>query len=156
MADKKTTYRERAANTVMDELTPEQIFINPEAPALFKKDKERLKKTRPDWFTDGKHSQESIMRGIEEGEVAEKGMVGKALNRLKTNVMGSAVDNELAAEQEAERARKNPAGNEAKFRKIMGKKKGGSVGYKSGGSVSSASKRGDGCAIKGKTRGRMV
>jgi len=28
--------------------------------------------------------------------------------------------------------------------------------YKSGGMVSSASKRGDGCAIKGKTRGRMV
>jgi hypothetical protein len=30
------------------------------------------------------------------------------------------------------------------------------VGMKSGGSVSSASKRADGCAIKGKTRGRMV
>jgi hypothetical protein len=28
--------------------------------------------------------------------------------------------------------------------------------FKKGGSVSSASKRGDGCAIKGKTRGRMV
>ena len=28
--------------------------------------------------------------------------------------------------------------------------------YKSGGSVSSASKRADGCAIKGKTRGKMV
>ena len=30
------------------------------------------------------------------------------------------------------------------------------LGYKAGGSVSSASKRGDGCAIKGKTRGKMV
>ena len=29
-------------------------------------------------------------------------------------------------------------------------------GMKSGGSVSSASKRADGCAIKGKTRGRMI
>lgn len=28
--------------------------------------------------------------------------------------------------------------------------------YKAGGSVSSASKRGDGCAVKGKTRGKMV
>ena len=28
--------------------------------------------------------------------------------------------------------------------------------YKKGGSVSSASKRGDGCAIKGKTKGRFV
>ena len=152
MADKKTTYRERSANTVMDELTPEQIFINPEAPALLKKDKERLKKTRPDWFTDGKHSQESIMRGIEEGEVAEKNMVGRALNRLKTNVMGSNVDNELASIREEERARKNPEGNEAKFRKAMGMKKGGSVSYKSGGSVKSASSRADGCAIRGKTR----
>ena len=30
------------------------------------------------------------------------------------------------------------------------------MGYKKGGSVSSASKRADGCAIKGKTRGKMV
>ena len=30
------------------------------------------------------------------------------------------------------------------------------VGMKSGGKVSSASKRADGCAIKGKTKGRMV
>ena len=29
-------------------------------------------------------------------------------------------------------------------------------GYKSGGSVSSASKRADGCCVKGKTRGKMV
>jgi hypothetical protein len=30
------------------------------------------------------------------------------------------------------------------------------LGFKSGGSVSSASKRADGCAVKGKTKGRMV
>lgn len=30
------------------------------------------------------------------------------------------------------------------------------AGYKKGGKVSSASKRADGCAIKGKTRGKMV
>ena len=30
------------------------------------------------------------------------------------------------------------------------------AGYKKGGKVSSASKRADGCAVKGKTRGRMV
>ena len=30
------------------------------------------------------------------------------------------------------------------------------IGMKKGGKVSSASKRADGCAIKGKTRGRMV
>jgi len=39
----------------------------------------------------------------------------------------------------------------------MGMKRGGKVKkYAKGGSVSSASKRADGCAIKGKTRGRMV
>jgi hypothetical protein len=32
----------------------------------------------------------------------------------------------------------------------------GITSYKSGGSVSSASKRADGCAVKGKTRGKMV
>lgn len=48
-------------------------------------------------------------------------------------------------------------------RRMMGFKKGGSVkkksgcGMKSGGSVkSSASRRGDGCAVRGKTKGRMV
>jgi len=40
---------------------------------------------------------------------------------------------------------------------MINKKKGGKVScYKSGGKVSSASKRGDGCAIKGKTKGRFV
>ena len=127
MAEKRNTYRERSGNTVGD-MTPEEIFANPEGAALAKKDIERLKKTRPDWKAGGKHTQESIMRGIEEGEVAEKGMVGRALNRLKTNVMGSAVDNELAGES-LKRA-----------------------GYKAGGKVKSASSRADGCAIRGKTR----
>ena len=37
------------------------------------------------------------------------------------------------------------------------KKSGGSCGMKSGGSVkSSASRRGDGCAVRGKTKGRMI
>ena len=36
------------------------------------------------------------------------------------------------------------------------KKKGGAIKYKKGGSVSSASKRADGCAVKGKTKGRIV
>ena len=36
------------------------------------------------------------------------------------------------------------------------KKKASATGYKSGGSVSSASKRADGCVIKGKTKGKVV
>ena len=47
-------------------------------------------------------------------------------------------------------------GKPPKYKDEVAKRKGGSVGYKSGGSVSSASKRADGCATKGKTRGKMV
>ena len=44
-----------------------------------------------------------------------------------------------------------------KFGTLGRMRKGGSVKkYASGGSVSSASKRADGCAVKGKTRGKMV
>ena len=32
----------------------------------------------------------------------------------------------------------------------------GKIGFKSGGSVGSASKRADGCAVRGKTKGRMI
>ena len=40
---------------------------------------------------------------------------------------------------------------------MPGKKGGqGNIDYKKGGKVKSASKRGDGCCIKGKTKGRMV
>jgi hypothetical protein len=40
--------------------------------------------------------------------------------------------------------------------KTENKRKGGAVKMAKGGSVSSASKRADGCAVKGKTKGRMV
>ena len=51
-----------------------------------------------------------------------------------------------------------------KYKKQATKKKaGGKIGigmtknnYKKGGKVSSCSKRGDGCAVRGKTKGRMV
>jgi len=73
--------------------------------------------------------------------------VGK---KLYENVMGTKAQNEAADAREAARARANPEGNEAKFRDFMGKE------YKKGGKVSSASKRADGCAQRGKTKGRMV
>jgi Flp pilus assembly protein TadB len=41
-------------------------------------------------------------------------------------------------------------------REAEAEKKRESRGMKSGGKVSSASKRADGCAVKGKTRGKMV
>jgi hypothetical protein len=42
------------------------------------------------------------------------------------------------------------------FAEPIGGRKGGMVKMKKGGSVSSASKRADGCATKGKTKGRMI
>ena len=62
--------------------------------------------------------------------------VKAAGKRLYENVMGTPEQNRIAKEREDKR-------NATK-------------GMKKGGKVSSASKRGDGCCIKGKTKGRMV
>jgi hypothetical protein len=76
-------------------------------------------------------------------------VVKGAGKRLKDNVMGTKEQNMKAEADEKRRAQANPEGNEAKFRKMMGKKD----EFKSGGAVrSSASKRADGCAIRGKTK----
>ena len=62
--------------------------------------------------------------------------VKAAGKKLYENVMGTPEQNRIAQERED---------------KIKASK-----GMKKGGKVSSASKRGDGCCIKGKTKGRMV
>ena len=52
---------------------------------------------------------------------------------------------------------KEAANRAAEAADAVKKKSGGKISsYKAGGSVSSASKRADGCAVKGKTKGRMV
>jgi hypothetical protein len=80
--------------------------------------------------------------------------------RLKDNVMGTEEQNAKAKKEMAEQDAKNPDTTQAKVNRMLkpeDKKKGGKISsYKSGGMVSSASKRADGCAVKGKTRGRMV
>jgi hypothetical protein len=55
-------------------------------------------------------------------------------------------------------AKRTPQQNEAiqEAKDAADRKKIKDMGYKKGGSVSSASKRADGCCIKGKTRGKMV
>jgi hypothetical protein len=80
-------------------------------------------------------------------------MAEKSLpTRLYENVMGTPEQNEAAQKRMEERDKKNPDSMPAKINKaakaVTGKKKGGSVG--------SASKRGDGIAQRGKTKGRMV
>ena len=70
------------------------------------------------------------------------------MKRLKDNVMGTAEQNKAAQDRMRKMDEKNPDSSQAKVNKALG--------MKSGGKVSSASKRADGCAIKGKTKGRMV
>jgi hypothetical protein len=55
-------------------------------------------------------------------------------------------------------AKRTPQQNEAiqDAKDAADRKKISAMGYKKGGSVSSASSRADGCCIKGKTRGKMV
>jgi predicted Zn-dependent protease len=99
-----------------------------------------------------------------------------AFKKLKDNLMGTDEQNQAAKERMRKMDEKNPDSAQAKVNKALGMKSGGKVkdptmtyqtysktgkpaGMKtvtvkkaSGGSVSSASKRADGCAIKGKTR----
>jgi len=77
--------------------------------------------------------------------------VSDAVNKFVDNVTGDAGKAQedrikaLEAEVAAGRKTKEQAQMEAQ-----------GTGMKKGGKVSSASKRADGCAIKGKTKGRMV
>lgn len=79
------------------------------------------------------------------GAATGEGMLGKALNPEKAaeNAREERMRNEAAAEQ---------ANNERQAA-IAAQYRG---GMKKGGKVSSASSRADGCAIRGKTKGRMV
>ncbi len=79
-------------------------------------------------------------------------MAEKSLpTRLYENVMGTPEQNAAAKKRMEERDKKNPDSLPAKINKaaeaVTGKKAGGSVG--------SASKRADGIAQRGKTRGKM-
>lgn len=82
--------------------------------------------------------------------------VGSRLNMPSNTSLGklSPEDTRLYNSTKAENARdKMLEAYGAKPKKSLNEKR---FGMKKGGSVSSASKRADGCAIKGKTRGKMV
>jgi hypothetical protein len=70
------------------------------------------------------------------------------LQTLKDKVMGTEEQNQAAKERMRKMDERDPDSTQSKVNKVLG--------MKSGGKVSSASKRADGCAIKGKTKGRMV
>lgn len=80
--------------------------------------------------------------------------------KLYENVMGTKAQNDKAKKEMAEQDAKDPNTVQAKVNRMIDsvkteepvkKKKGGMIVYKAGGSM-----RGDGCAVKGKTKGRMV
>lgn len=76
------------------------------------------------------------------------------LQDLKDKVMGTAEQNKAAEERMKAEDTKSPDTVQAKVNKAVEKVT--PVKKRAGGTVSSASKRADGCAIKGKTKGRMV
>ena len=97
-----------------------------------------------------KATNESIKDVIVGGIAGAPGAIASLGKRAYENVMGTKAQNEAADAREKARARANPSGPEAKFRDAIGAE------YKKGGKVSSASKRADGCAVRGKTKGRYL
>lgn len=79
------------------------------------------------------------------------------LQDLKDKVMGTEEQNAKAKKEMAEQDAKNPDTTQAKVNRMVEKiKPSEPVKKAKGGMISSASKRADGCAVKGKTRGKMV
>lgn len=80
------------------------------------------------------------------------------LQDLKDKVMGTEEQNEKAKKEMAEQDAKNPDTTQAKVNRMIDKiKPSEPVKKAKGGMVrSSASKRADGCAQRGKTKGKMV
>lgn len=80
---------------------------------------------------------------------------GRAYDRAMTNTPAAPMPAPAAS---TPRPRRSPmveeSIQEAEDMKMRDKIRG--MGYKSGGSVGSASKRADGCAQRGKTKGRMI
>ena len=76
---------------------------------------------------------------------------------LKDKVMGTEEQNAKAKKEMAEQDAKNPDTTQAKVNRMVEKiKPSEPVKKAKGGMVGSASKRADGCAVKGKTRGKIV
>ena len=73
---------------------------------------------------------------------------GAAVPGLRDQIF-NAVDNVTASDEDQKKRIRSVLEEEDKKRKAAS-------GMKTGGKVSSASKRADGCCVKGKTKGRMV
>lgn len=74
------------------------------------------------------------------------------VRRLYENVMGTPEQNAAAEKRMEEQDKKNPDSTQAKVNRVVKS----ITGKKAGGKIKSASARADGCACRGKTKGRMV
>ena len=94
------------------------------------------------------------------GELAGKGMIGIMPQMIANRAQEKDESKERAAMEQAKEAavmqKQQMADKTRRPRPQKTGMEGGYKGYAKGGKVSSASKRADGCAIKGKTKGRMV
>jgi hypothetical protein len=85
-------------------------------------------------------------------ETEEAGMLGE---RATQKAAVADIANREAGLEASSLRNRDQARSFANKKTAQGMKKGGAVKMAKGGSVSSASKRADGCAVKGKTRGMM-
>jgi hypothetical protein len=107
------------------------------------------------------------------GLITKEGAFGKLADSGALGIAGKFVSKHLNDDKSADAAKeaalkeaalKDAANKEmaalaSQYRPRQVESTGGAEGYKSfkkGGKISSASKRADGCAIKGKTKGRMI
>lgn len=115
------------------------------------------KKFRGGGMADGKDITDRIAREENAADTAAfdrytVNPIKRGLGAVKDAIMGTKEQNAAAAARMKARDEANPDSPLAKMNRTLGYKKGGKVcGMKKGGSV-----RGCGCAIKGKTKGRMV
>lgn len=103
---------------------------------------------------DGEKKDDDMKKGGSVKKYASGGTTDeKSLpRRMYEKVMGTPEQNEEAQKRMDARDKKNPDTIPAKVNKVVDKV----IGRKAGGKISSASSRADGCAVKGKTKGRMV
>ena len=144
----------------------EEGGIKREAPKKRVVTKEEMKKAGFDNLRDFLNAERGLKRRGEKGP--DKATLDRVDRKAKEEAKGPS-DADLDRMAKKFDAKKDRPGSEViaeKQEKAQPKMQGAyresfgnirkALGFKSGGSVSSASKRADGCAVKGKTRGKMV
>jgi hypothetical protein len=91
----------------------------------------------------------SKLKGLLPAALMGTAVAPAAYKDLTSGLTAKMRDDKEDAKIEEMKRKQEPSGSESESKSKP-------LNYKKGGMVSSASKRADGCAIKGKTKGRMV